>query len=329
MGSPWDGAPKILHVLTQGLNVFLLRLFGRWDIQRRTRELILSFPSFYQLIPYQNPFLHDQDNHVLDPFSDLRWLQTQAHKDMALDALRFNQELGLTLSVPTYCFFGVKKPTTTAGIVRQGPGGDWQEIQWLQTGAGDGTVPERSAIHPQALEKLPYSVGHGDIYVAPDVLEKLEYEMSRKFFGGVLATAASDTLQVQFEPEGDVFSPGEVLKVWALVQKRPDLSPLFGAQIDASLAWRAPLPGLPDVAPLDLPEVRLKPSTQAAGRYEGELVAPATQGYYRLLAVVHVPGEPALQLEELILVEAEPEAGDFDEPGSGDGGEEPLESRCW
>jgi hypothetical protein len=115
MGSPWDGAPKAIKVMLEGLDIVGRRLLNRFGLGERMRQLILSFPSYYQLIPHTNRFLRDQNNQEIDPYADDRWLEGERQREYLKDALAFNRELGNSLSVDTVCFFGRFKPTTTAG----------------------------------------------------------------------------------------------------------------------------------------------------------------------------------------------------------------------
>ena len=328
MGSPWDGAPKSVQVMQRGLDMMFLRFFNRFGIAEKTRDLVRTFPSYYQLIPWQYPFLRDEESRTIDPFADARWLETDEQRRMLQDAQRFNQDLGLTLSVDSLCFFGVKLPTTTGGVVSLDASGRWSEVDWDKTEAGDGTVPEHSAVHPNAREKLPYSVGHGDIYINPAVLEKLEWELVRKWRGGVLAKAVTTRYVVQFEPDKDVFDPQETIRMWATVHQVKSNLPVTKAEIDVQMVWsQAVLPGQTEPQ-TGLPFVQLSPVKRNAGRYEGSLQAPEDFGYYRLRATVRLPDEPPLILEELVLVEPPEDllmpqpkaAAGGDSGGAGDGG---------
>jgi hypothetical protein len=305
LGSPWDGAPKSLHVIRSGLDVLFTRLLNLFDIPRKTRDIIRTFPSVYQLVPQQRAFLKDVDNAGVDPFANTGWLDTVHERQLLLQGRQFNQELGTTLSVETLCFFGTRTPTTSSGLVRFAAGGRWSDITWDTTEAGDGTVPEYSAVHPQATEKLPFAVSHGDIYVAGPVLEKLEWELTRKYRAGVLAEAEGERIRVRFEPEADVYAPGAPIAVWATVHDKESGVPIRDAAVSVRLLWHEALPYRPaTAAPPPSPAVPL-PETRP-GRFEGRLSAPETQGYYRLEATITAPGEPALTLDELLLVEAAP-----------------------
>ena len=317
LGSPWDGVPKALHVIRNGLDVLLTRLLNLFDIPARTRDVIRTFPSVYQLVPHQNPFLRDVNNRPVDPFGDNGWLDTAAQRQLLLQGQQFNQELGTELSVETLCFFGTRRPTISSGLVRFAAGGRWSDISWHAGEAGDGTVPEYSAVHPQASEKLPFAVGHGDIYVDGAVLEKLEWELLRKYRSGVLAEAEGERVRVRFEPEADVVEPGAPIAVWATVHDRASGAPIRNAEVQVQLTWQEGLPYWPGYEP-SAPMPAQPLAEKSAGRYEGRLTAPDEQGYYRLEATVAVPGGETLRLEELLLIEAPPAW-----PEAAAGGDEP------
>jgi pimeloyl-ACP methyl ester carboxylesterase len=308
MGSPWDGAPKAIQVMHSGLEVMFMRVFNLLGIPERTRDLVRSFPSFYQLIPHSNPYLRDPNNLPIDLFGDLSWLETDEQRQMMMDGLAFNRALGMTLSVETFCFFGYRKPTSVGGVLKRDASGGWLGIEWDRSEAGDGTVPERSAVHPQAKEKLPFRVGHGDIYISTDVLEKLEWELQRKYRAGVLAEITTERLHIQFEPERDVYAPGEAIPLWATVDLTATNEPVVDAHITVQMTLREALllgeEAQPEFTPLS---VTLLPDPDDPGRYTGSLEAPDLAGYYKLEALVDVEQEETVLLEELVLVEGEPD----------------------
>jgi pimeloyl-ACP methyl ester carboxylesterase len=307
MASPWDGAPKAIHVMMSGVDVLGLRLFNLFHLGERLKDVVRTFPSFYQLIPHTDPFLRDQHNNNLDLYAHPTWLPEPAQRAMLADARQFNQDLGMDLAVDTLCFFGRQKPTVTTGVVSLSDAGAWGDIQWLTTQAGDGTVPERSAVHPKASEKLPFSATHGDIYVVDPVLEFLQWELLGKYKGQTRASLTTDRFQVVFEPAQDIYSPGEEMLAWAQVSSLEGDQPVSDADVKASLIFHSPLPGSsPASPPAAAPEVRLKPVKDTPGRYEARWKAPAEPGYYRLQGRVRIPGERQMVLEELISVEAEP-----------------------
>jgi pimeloyl-ACP methyl ester carboxylesterase len=303
-GSPWDGAPKIMMMLFNGLDTLFRRRFTAFGIPRRSRDMIRTFPSAYQLIPAHNPFLCDENNQTLDPFQSKNWLEDNM-RNLALDGRRFNTDLGMTLSVDTLCFFGRTRPTTTAGRVSLAAQSRWNTIEWLSTASGDGTIPERSAVHTNASGKYPFVASHGDIYVNPAVLEFLRWELVDKYSLTSKELVATPSLVINFEPDKDMVSPGESIGVWATVHSKDDETPITDAQIDVRLSWRDALPG--DVAQATLhqftPAITLQSDPDTPGRYIGSLPAPQAEGYYSLTATVRAADE-TVPVNEIIAVEA-------------------------
>jgi pimeloyl-ACP methyl ester carboxylesterase len=309
-GSPWDGAPKTVRMLVTGVETLFRKRFNPFNFSQRSRDLVRTFPSAYQLVPVQNPFLRDLDNQRVNPFEDTGWLSTPEQRRLLLEGKQFNEELGTTLSVKTFCIFGRQKPTQSSGLVRFAAGHEWVDIEWMETEAGDGTVPLWSAVHPEADEKLPFVVGHGDIYINPSVLQKLQWELLGQYELAERDAVTTDRLDIMFEPDRDAYQPGETIRLWATVHgNAPDAPAVSGAQVQVQLVWRQVLPGDEDIAPpQDLPGIQLWESGSTPGRYEGDLVAPETEGYYELRAAVAALGEPTVMLKELITVEALPDA---------------------
>jgi pimeloyl-ACP methyl ester carboxylesterase len=313
MGSPWDGAPKSMKILHSGLDTLFRRGFNLFNIPQRTRDVLRTFPSSYQLIPVQNPFLRDLDNEIVDVFSGEGWLDDPLQRQYLEDGRKFNQDLGTEASVETLCFFGRKLPTLTNGAVSFEAAGGWRAVQWSNMASGDGTVPERSAVHPNAHVKLPFVAGHGDIYINEAVLEILEWEMVGKYRGQARAAIFTDRVQVVFEPQKDDYSPQEQIKMWAQISEADSLTPITDADVKARLIFREALPGAEDDSqrpPAQSqvgPEVRLGHQSGSPGRYEGVLEAPPNEGYYDIEASVKVLNERTLRLREMIEVETIPD----------------------
>jgi hypothetical protein len=248
--------------------------------------------------------LRDENNKPIDPYADDRWLESPQAREYLKDALAFNRELGNHLSVDTVCFFGRFKPTTTGGVVKIGANGNWERVDWIETSAGDATVPERSAVFPGAAACYAYAVDHGSIYVDPQMQAQLEWELHGKY-QNERATVITDRLAVVFEPQQQFTAPGQALCVWATVQRNtPEAQPVSAASIQVALTWYDNLPG--DDAPAASPatqNIDLLERADQPGRYEGTFTAPLQEGVYRLTAIVHAPGEPPLRLEELAAVE--------------------------
>lgn len=306
MASPWDGAPKAMMVLMNGLEAMGLKQFNLWDLGPRMQQLVRTYPSFYQLIPHKNPFLRDEDNEVVDLFNDTRWLDSDTEKEMLADALQFNLDIEADPGVETICFYGTRKPTTTAGIVSFKAGGKIDAVQWIQTGAGDGTVPARSGIHPWLPEegRLPFPASHGDIYINDGVLEFLHRELIGRYSGVSRAMSSVQGISVIFEPEKDFYTPDEKVGVWVQISDQKTENPISGAMVKAWTSFREMLPGASEVIrPEDSIAIRLKERKTKPGYYQGTLPAPRVEGYYDVVASVQLILRPPLNLSELIVVE--------------------------
>ena len=307
IASPWDGVPNALRVLFNGLDTLFRKRFNlALNIPEVTRKAARTFPCTYQLLPYQNPFLQDLNNNPVNIFNGSNWLDDAAQRELLEDGKRFNEELGKTASAgETLCYFGRKKSTNSRGTLKTSAGGRWSEILWQATESGDGTVPERSAIHLNASKEIPFIAGHGDIYAIPSLLEILEWELVGRFRKRDMATLVTDNLTIVFEPESNSYTPGATIDLWMTIERnKEDKSAVSNALVTANLEWIKPLPASEEIALLEsLPNIRLTESSQINGRYEGSLNAPTKEGYYRIKAKIKAPGESLLEIEEMIIVE--------------------------
>jgi pimeloyl-ACP methyl ester carboxylesterase len=306
LASPWDGTPKAMYMLFQGFDTMLRRRFNAFDLPERSRDMLRSYASLYQLLPAEDGFLVGRDGRAVDVFEGT-WLASDEQRGFLTDARDFSRQLGDANSVDTLCIFGRKQATLTGGTVETDASGAWSGIAWQSTGLGDGTLPEESAVHPTARSQLPFPAGHGDIYVAPPVLSILEWELVDKYLPPEQrrrATVITPKLSVTFEPTDDVVEPGQPVSLWATVHDREG-RPVSGATVAVTTAWREALPGSAvAVAPSAGAPAELEESDEEPGRYEGSVVAPAVEGYYELAATVQPPSQLPVRLSELIAVEA-------------------------
>jgi pimeloyl-ACP methyl ester carboxylesterase len=303
MGSPYDGTPKVMRIAWNGADMLMRPGLDPLGIAARTRTLFRTFPSLYQLMPVQNRFLRGVDDVDVDAFDGLPWLDDPQQREYLLDGQRFTRELGDAASVETLCFFGRKKPTLTSGLVRRAAQGKWDSIEWKDTEAGDGTIPERSAAHPNATGRFPFVVSHGDIYVDPAVLEFLRWELVDKFGDVEKVLVATATMSLNFTPDKDAYREQETIWLRATVTDPQD-QPLNDTVVVVRIAYDRPLPG--DPTPQIVPEpitVKLVPMARAPGKFEGLLYGPSVDGYYRLTAQAQHPDAGLATAEELIAVE--------------------------
>ena len=94
MGSPWNGAPKALNVLMNGLDMIFLKALSTDRAKQLMKEIIPSFPSYYQLIPYAAPFIFDEQRVPIDLFADPGWIGGPKEQQMLMDGRKFNEEPG-------------------------------------------------------------------------------------------------------------------------------------------------------------------------------------------------------------------------------------------
>ncbi len=303
MGSPFDGTPKVMRIAFDGASMLARPGFDPGGMAERTRNMFRSFPSLYQLMPVRNHFLQNNDNEQVDAFDGTHWLDDEQQRAYLLDGQKFTQELGDAASVETICFFGRKRPTLTSGRVHAEALGKWDAIAWDETEAGDGTIPERSAAHPKAAQRLPFVVSHGDIYVNPAVLEILRWELMDKFDGTSKSLVATETMLLSFNPDKDAYREFETIWLYANLSDKQDM-PLRNATIVVTLHWDRPLPGdpLPTTTPDDV-TVKLVSLPRKPGSFEGLLYGPSQNGYYRLSAHASDKDLGEATAEEIIVVE--------------------------
>lgn len=305
IASPWDGAPKAFQVLQDGVELFLFRFLNQFGVQELIRQTILTFPSYFQLIPSHIPFLRDRQSRKFDPFHDVRWLQNSQQQLLLLEGQAFNHLLGVTLGVETLCFFGVKQLTTSSGVVEFDHGGKIKHITWERSEDGDGTIPVHSALHLQAAQKLPFLASHGDIYVNPGLLAKLKYELIDRYRYGAYTAVLPDQIKAQFELDKNVYEPGQQIQINITLTHQETGLPVIHAQVVAKLIWRQALPLAASHLPESLPVTTCREVSQFPGLYIGGLIAPDIPGIYKLVVQVSPPRHPKINLEELILIEGE------------------------
>lgn len=309
IGSPWDGAPKTLRVLLEGVDWFILRSLNRFGLQKLIHDAALTFPSFYQLIPGFLPFLKDQQGQVVNIFKDPVLPENDLQTSFIRSAETFNHELGTGLSVETLCFFGINQPTTSQGIVERSPENKQILIKWQQSEEGDGTIPVHSAIHPMARERLPFSASHGDLYSNRPLLDKLHFELISRYRYGLQASPPVPKYQAQLLSDLTVYAPGEMINVRVNLKDQLIGTPVENAQVQYQilLRQRAPVSGIAAVLEndsTDLPFGTLEPCRNLPGEFSGNMIAPALAGYYQISIRFTVSDEPPLEIKDLFLIDS-------------------------
>jgi hypothetical protein len=113
----------------------------------------------------------------LDVLGDETWVP-EPQRPLLHGARRFRQELGVHSSVPAVCIFGYGIKTISGASVERAASGEVGRSDFQFTDAGDGMIPQHSAILPGA-EIHPVRQQHGSLYVDDDVRMRLKVELTR------------------------------------------------------------------------------------------------------------------------------------------------------
>jgi len=170
LGGPHRGNPYAFATLLSGPKLLPL---GMKNVQ--WRERLATFPSWYQILPTDDS-VRDGDA-PLDLLGDDSWVP-EPQRPLLHDAHRFRQELGTHSSVPAVCIFGYGFKTIVGATVARAADGDVRDAEFDYTDAGDGMIPQHSAILPGA-EIHPVRQQHGSLYVDDDVRMRLQLELTR------------------------------------------------------------------------------------------------------------------------------------------------------
>jgi hypothetical protein len=171
LGGPHTGYPRVISHLLLGPSILPFGLLGE-----RMSKVIATFPALYQILPTA-AYVTDGTGAPLDILSDESWLPV-AHRPLLRDAYQFRRELGTQTSVPTVSIFGYGVKTITGIRVQRTPAGEWQQVDFDHSDAGDSDVPTASAVL-EGSEIHPVQQHHGALYVDNDVKMRLKVELTR------------------------------------------------------------------------------------------------------------------------------------------------------
>jgi pSer/pThr/pTyr-binding forkhead associated (FHA) protein len=173
MGGPHKGAVKGLVSMLVAPEVLPFGLMGE-----RLREIVMSFPSSYQIIP-DYPLGKDQAGKPVNFLRDTRWLD-----EKYLPLMRLGQEFRDSLKpkpvVPTVSIFGYGLKTIEDVSVSRDPGGKILQVDYLSGENGDGSVLEQSAFMIGS-EIHPVHQHHGALFADNDVKMRLKVELTRPY----------------------------------------------------------------------------------------------------------------------------------------------------
>jgi pSer/pThr/pTyr-binding forkhead associated (FHA) protein len=171
LGGPHFGAPKSIINLAIDPKVLPFGLLGA-----RIREVLLTYPSVYQLLP-EYPCAKDQHGNTIDFLRDPSWLPDE-YAPYLKNAAQFRSELKHRASVPMVCIFGYGLKTLMGVRVERNSSGVCTKVEMTNEDGGDSTVPESSATL-ESTEIHPIRQYHGTLHVDNDVRKRLKIELTR------------------------------------------------------------------------------------------------------------------------------------------------------
>jgi pSer/pThr/pTyr-binding forkhead associated (FHA) protein len=177
LGGPNYGSPNALLTIFSGntgeLEAFLNSISG--SLLQNIRETFTTFLAEYQMLP-THPCIFNQNGQPVDIYRERSWLPPGQQRSLQV-SYEFHQELRRQATVPTLCVVGYGLKTLTQLNVTQDAQGRWQNVEMIDTTAGDGQIPTQSAIL-QGAEIHPVRRSHNQLYIDDDVLWRFKYELT-------------------------------------------------------------------------------------------------------------------------------------------------------
>ena len=122
------------------------------------------------------PCIFNQNGQPVDVYKDRGWLPPEQQRLLQV-SYEFHQALSRQAIVPTLCIVGYGIKTLTRLNVNSDSQGRWQNVEMIDTMAGDSQIPTQSAIL-QGAEIHPVRRSHNQLYTDDDVLWRLNYELT-------------------------------------------------------------------------------------------------------------------------------------------------------
>jgi pimeloyl-ACP methyl ester carboxylesterase len=173
MGGPHQGAVKGLTSLLVAPEVLPFGIMGE-----RLREIMMSFPSSYQIIP---DYAVGTDQHGTEinflKYDD--WLDERYLPLLKLGQ-EFRTELASSAKIPSVTIFGYGIKTVSKVSVVRNDQGKFQDVDYFSENIGDGSVLEQSAFL-SGCEIHPVHQHHGSLFVDNDVKMRLKLELTRPY----------------------------------------------------------------------------------------------------------------------------------------------------
>jgi pimeloyl-ACP methyl ester carboxylesterase len=171
MGGPHLGTPKILTSMLIAPEVLPFGIMGE-----RLRQIILTFPSNYQIIPIYDVGT-DQHGSKINFLKDESWIAPE-YLPLLRQGRKFRRELGGLQGFPYVSIFGYGMKTVSNVVLSRDANGGIQKVDYVNGTAGDDSILEQSAFL-QGSEIHPVRQHHGALFVDNDVKMRLKLELSR------------------------------------------------------------------------------------------------------------------------------------------------------
>jgi pimeloyl-ACP methyl ester carboxylesterase len=173
MGGPHQGSLKILTSMLVAPEVLPFGLMGE-----RLRQVILTFPSSYQIIP-NYPCAVDQNGKEINFLEDESWVD-EAYLPLLRGGRQFRRELSSKPDIPALSVFGYGLKTTASISVKRDGVGRFKDIEYRSEPNGDNTILEKSSIL-SGTEIHPVQQHHASLFIDNDVKMRLKLELARQF----------------------------------------------------------------------------------------------------------------------------------------------------
>lgn len=171
VGVPHSGSPLALTSLFQPADLLPWGSLGD-----RSRQLLATFPSLYQMLPRYDSVI-DQDGNPINLFDDDAWLP-EDQRPLLRMAREFWESVGVGLSVPSLSIFGYGRRTIGRIEVQKDAAGAWAQVGLVYDEAGDARIPACSATLA-ASEIYPIAQYHGSLLIDPELMWRIKRALSK------------------------------------------------------------------------------------------------------------------------------------------------------
>ncbi|MCI0520690.1 MAG: FHA domain-containing protein, partial [Chloroflexi bacterium] len=175
MGGPHKGVIKALTSLLVAPELLPFGIMGE-----RLRQVSMSFPSSYQILPTY-PLPVDASGTKVHFLEDESWLSEQ-YRPLLRGGLEFRRELGVRSSIPAVSIFGYGLKTIASLTIHKDAKGAINKVDYRTEPGGDSTILEFSTVL-EGSEIHPVQQYHGSLFVDKDVKMRLKLELTRPFSG--------------------------------------------------------------------------------------------------------------------------------------------------